>query len=67
VHLMDDFAGQAGSSEVATVSKYGEQITKHRSIMSLYDLHPEIGYSCYIAPNSTVIGEVSIGNESTVW
>lgn len=35
--------------------------------MSLYDLHPQIGYSSYISPNSTVIGEVTIGNETVVW
>ncbi|EAR90076.2 gamma-carbonic anhydrase (macronuclear) [Tetrahymena thermophila SB210] len=58
---------QATGSEISTATKYGENISKHRSLMSLYDLHPQIGYQSYIAPNSTVIGEVTIGNETTVW
>lgn len=29
--------------------------------------HPEIHPSCWIAPNATLVGEVTLGAESTVW
>ena len=35
--------------------------------MSLYDLSPAILLDCYVAPNATIVGEVLVGGETTVW
>jgi len=45
---------------------YFEKETKHRPIYTIYDLTPEIDYYSFIAPNATVLGEVSIGNGVSV-
>lgn len=44
-----------------------EPLSRHRNIMPLYDLKPEIEGDCYIAPNASVIGEVDLGNSVRVW
>eukprot|EP01017_Pseudomicrothorax_dubius_P022171 TRINITY_DN2391_c0_g1_i1.p1 TRINITY_DN2391_c0_g1~~TRINITY_DN2391_c0_g1_i1.p1 ORF type:complete len:257 (-),score=55.10 TRINITY_DN2391_c0_g1_i1:37-807(-) len=46
---------------------FSEKISKHRNIMKLYDLSPQIGSDTFIAPNATVIGEVQIGFETNIW
>jgi acetyltransferase-like isoleucine patch superfamily enzyme len=40
---------------------YLEPLSRHRNIMSLYNRHPEISPSAYIAPNATVYGYVFVG------
>eukprot|EP00331_Platyophrya_macrostoma_P012353 CAMPEP_0176425650 /NCGR_PEP_ID=MMETSP0127-20121128/11502_1 /TAXON_ID=938130 /ORGANISM="Platyophrya macrostoma, Strain WH" /LENGTH=254 /DNA_ID=CAMNT_0017806825 /DNA_START=95 /DNA_END=859 /DNA_ORIENTATION=+ len=47
--------------------KFSERISKHRNIVSLYDLSPCIMLDCYIAPNATVIGEVVIEEGTSIW
>lgn len=39
---------------------YFEKDSKHRSIYNIFDLHPQINYYTFIAPNATIIGEVNI-------
>ena len=46
---------------------YLEPLSRHRTIMPLYDLSPIVLLDAYVAPNASVIGEVIIGPESTVW
>lgn len=36
-------------------------------IISVRGLTPKIGENCFIAPNATLIGDVEMGNECTVW
>ena len=40
--------------------------SKHRMKLPLYDLEPRTE-QCFVAPNSTVVGEVRIRKHSTVW
>lgn len=40
--------------------------SKHRMKLPLYDLEPKLE-NCFVAPNSTVVGEVRIKRYSTVW
>lgn len=42
-------------------------LAKIMAIYSLNNKHPQIGKNCYIAENATVIGDVIIGNNSTIW
>lgn len=36
-------------------------------ILPVKDIYPKIDSSCYIAPNATIVGDVIIGKESSVW
>jgi gamma-carbonic anhydrase len=36
-------------------------------IKSIKDKNPNIGESCFIAPNATVLGDVRMGSESSIW
>ena len=36
-------------------------------ILPVNDKHPQIGENCFIAPNATIVGEVTMGNECSVW
>ena len=40
--------------------------SKHRMKLPLYDLEPKLE-NCFVAPNSTVVGEVRIRRWSSVW
>ena len=43
-----------------------EEETKHRVKVPLYDLFPRIE-NCWVAPNSTVVGEAHVKQFATVW
>ena len=43
-----------------------EEETKHRVKLPLYDLFPRIE-ACWVAPNSTVVGECQINQYATIW
>jgi carbonic anhydrase/acetyltransferase-like protein (isoleucine patch superfamily) len=36
-------------------------------IYPVNDKHPQMGENCFIAPNATIIGEVTMGNDCSVW
>ena len=36
-------------------------------ILPVKDVHPSIPQNCFIAPNATVVGDVVMGNECSVW
>jgi len=36
-------------------------------IIPVRGIHPTIGEDCYIAPNATIVGEVVMGNQCSVW
>src|SRR3954447_2293994 len=36
-------------------------------ILSVHDKTPEIGNNCFIAPNATIVGEVVMGDQCSVW
>ena len=36
-------------------------------ILPVNDKHPQIGDNCFIAPNATIVGDVTMGNECSVW
>lgn len=58
-----DVVGSKYTKDIA----YLEVLSRHRNIMPLYDLQPIILYDTYIAPNATLIGEVFVGAQTTVW
>lgn len=36
-------------------------------ILPVKDIHPQIGYDCFIAENATIVGDVRMGRECSVW
>ena len=36
-------------------------------IFPVKDKHPQMGENCFIAPNATIVGEVVMGDECSVW
>ncbi len=36
-------------------------------ILPIKNVEPQFGKNCYLAPNSTVIGDVIMGNECSIW
>lgn len=36
-------------------------------ILSIQDKHPQFGNNCFIAPNATVVGNVIMGDDCSVW
>jgi len=57
----------AQNTQVAKSNPYIEPHSKHRYIMPIYDLQPQVSLYTYVAPNATIVGEVMIGSESIVW
>lgn len=36
-------------------------------ILSVLDKHPQFGKKCFVAPNATIVGDVVMGDECSVW
>jgi carbonic anhydrase/acetyltransferase-like protein (isoleucine patch superfamily) len=36
-------------------------------ILPVEDKYPQFGTNCYVAPNATVVGDVIMGNECSIW
>lgn len=36
-------------------------------ILPVLDKHPQFGENCFVAPNATIVGDVVMGNECSVW
>jgi len=37
------------------------------TILPVFDKHPQFGENCFVAPNATIVGDVVMGNECSVW
>uniref|UniRef100_A0A7S1XG36 Gamma carbonic anhydrase n=1 Tax=Compsopogon caeruleus TaxID=31354 RepID=A0A7S1XG36_9RHOD len=46
---------------------FREQLSRHRPVMNLMDKVPRLVGSVFVAPSASVIGDVEIGAESSVW
>eukprot|EP01048_Picozoa_sp_COSAG05_P000069 COSAG05_NODE_2_length_63105_cov_159.292956_12_plen_124_part_00 len=46
---------------------YMEPLSRHRSVMGVYDTSPVLGEGAFVAPNASVIGDVNLGKDSSVW
>eukprot|EP00898_Chlorokybus_atmophyticus_P003359 jgi/Chlat1/4023/Chrsp26S04082 len=46
---------------------FKEELSRHRTIMNLFDQKPVVPKDAFVAPNAAVIGDVSIGAKSSVW
>eukprot|EP00005_Dracoamoeba_jomungandri_P005445 CAMPEP_0174258432 /NCGR_PEP_ID=MMETSP0439-20130205/7421_1 /TAXON_ID=0 /ORGANISM="Stereomyxa ramosa, Strain Chinc5" /LENGTH=229 /DNA_ID=CAMNT_0015341933 /DNA_START=49 /DNA_END=738 /DNA_ORIENTATION=- len=44
-----------------------EELCRHRRIMEVIDKKPSVGHDVFIAPSASVIGEVTVGEGSSIW
>jgi len=47
--------------------KFQEKICRHRALMNLYDQRPELGGGVFVAPNASLIGNVTMKDRSSAW
>lgn len=36
-------------------------------ILTVNDKHPQFGSNCFVAPNATIVGDVVMGNDCSIW
>ncbi|KAL3700355.1 hypothetical protein R1sor_018377 [Riccia sorocarpa] len=46
---------------------FKEQLNRHRTVMNIFDKKPEISDNAFVAPSAAVIGDVQIGEKSSIW
>ncbi|KAH7283397.1 hypothetical protein KP509_34G005500 [Ceratopteris richardii] len=46
---------------------YQESLSKHRTLMELFEKTPDIAKNAFIAPSAAVIGDVKVGPASSIW
>lgn len=46
---------------------YQETYSRHRTVMHLYNKHAIIDSTAFVAPNATVVGNVTLGKHVSVW
>ncbi|CAL5205888.1 unnamed protein product [Lathyrus oleraceus] len=46
---------------------FQEQLSRHRTLMNVFDKAPVIDKDAFIAPSASVIGDVHIGRGSSIW
>eukprot|EP00298_Acanthocystis_sp_HF-20_P022521 c30498_g1_i1.p1 GENE.c30498_g1_i1~~c30498_g1_i1.p1 ORF type:complete len:240 (+),score=116.12 c30498_g1_i1:52-771(+) len=46
---------------------FKEKLSRHRQIMNLYDRHPSVSNDSWVAPSASVIGDVTVSSQATVW
>mmetsp|Transcript_21454 Transcript_21454/g.35913 ORF Transcript_21454/g.35913 Transcript_21454/m.35913 type:complete len:228 (+) Transcript_21454:102-785(+) len=46
---------------------FKETFSRHRSVMNLFDKRPVIAAGCFVAPNASVVGEVLLFNDVSIW
>lgn len=44
-----------------------EQLSRHRTIMDVFDKTPVVDRDAFVAPSASVIGDVQIGHGSSIW
>ncbi|XP_051139880.1 gamma carbonic anhydrase 2, mitochondrial-like isoform X3 [Andrographis paniculata] len=44
-----------------------EQISRHRTLMNLFDKAPVVDKDAFVAPSASVIGDVQVGRGSSIW
>ncbi|TVU37556.1 hypothetical protein EJB05_10876 [Eragrostis curvula] len=44
-----------------------EQLSRHRTVMNIFEKEPRIHRDVFVAPSAAVIGDVEIGHGSSIW
>lgn len=46
---------------------FQEQLSRHRTLMNIFDKKPVVDKEAFVAPSASVIGDVEIGQGSSIW
>ncbi|XP_042430799.1 gamma carbonic anhydrase 1, mitochondrial-like [Zingiber officinale] len=46
---------------------FQEQISRHRTLMNIFDKVPNVHKDAFVAPSASVIGDVQVGHGSSIW
>ncbi|KAK6924385.1 hypothetical protein RJ641_010585 [Dillenia turbinata] len=46
---------------------FQEQLSRHRTLMNVFDKAPTVAKDAFVAPSASVIGDVQVGSGSSVW
>lgn len=56
-----------GCLRVQGSEAFREQLTRHRTLQNLVTKRPTVPASAFVAPSASVIGDVTLGENSSVW
>lgn len=48
-------------------ASYAEQVYRHRTLFNLFNRRPTIGSNAFLAPSASLVGDVTVGQGSSVW
>ncbi|XP_071731500.1 gamma carbonic anhydrase 1, mitochondrial-like [Rutidosis leptorrhynchoides] len=46
---------------------FKEQLSRHRTLMNVYDKAPSVAKDAFVAPSASIIGDVKVGAGSSIW
>ncbi|KAI3785573.1 hypothetical protein L1987_44695 [Smallanthus sonchifolius] len=46
---------------------FKEQLSRHRTLMNVYDKAPVVAKDAFVAPSASIIGDVQVGAGSSIW
>lgn len=46
---------------------FQEQLSRHRTLMNVYDKAPKVDKDAFVAPSASIIGNVNVGHASSIW
>ena len=52
---------------VAGKEVFKETFSRHRAVMPLFDMAPEVPVDAFVAPSATIVGDVTLGSGASVW
>lgn len=44
-----------------------EEVSRHRTLQNLFSKRPSLGQGSFVAPSASLIGDVKVGNNASVW
>lgn len=46
---------------------FQEQLSRHRTLMNIFDKTPVVDKTAFVAPSASIIGDVQVGRGSSIW
>ncbi|KAK9216722.1 hypothetical protein WN944_008732 [Citrus x changshan-huyou] len=46
---------------------FQEQLSRHRTLMNIFDKAPAVDKDAFVAPSASIIGDVQVGRGSSIW
>ncbi|KAG0495356.1 hypothetical protein HPP92_000036 [Vanilla planifolia] len=46
---------------------FQEQLSRHRTLMNIFDKTPSVHKDAFVAPSASIIGDVEVGQGSSIW